>query len=79
YFTSVDCILADHKLGLCGARSAPQNPKSWISKARSAFEIQLLERIGGLCHLLSLVLQQGNCWAELYQCRHFESVCDNFR
>jgi hypothetical protein len=27
-----------------GVRSAPQNLKSWISKARSAFEIQLLEK-----------------------------------
>jgi hypothetical protein len=33
---------------------APQNPKSWISKALCAFEIQLLEKLGGLCDLLNL-------------------------
>jgi hypothetical protein len=32
----------------------PQNPKSWISKAQSAFEIQLLGKIGRLCDLLKL-------------------------
>jgi hypothetical protein len=34
----------DRKLGFCGALRAPQNPKSWISEARSASEIQLLEK-----------------------------------
>jgi hypothetical protein len=33
----------DRKLGFCGALRAPQNPKSWISKALCAFEIQLLD------------------------------------
>jgi hypothetical protein len=32
--------------------SAPQNPKSWISKALCAFEIQLLEKIEGFSDLL---------------------------
>jgi hypothetical protein len=48
---------------------APQNPKSWISKALCAFEIQLLEKLGGLCDLLrtfgvahsSLILLKSLC------------------
>jgi hypothetical protein len=43
----------NRNLEFCGAQSAPQNSKSWISKAQSAFEIQLLEKIERLSDLLS--------------------------